>query len=224
MKYSVIIGLCIIVLCASGCKQYSFEHILIDPDNGMMTIGEQVWMKENLSVKVFNNGDRIPRAQNAKEWENAGKNKQPAWCYSNGDEHSVLYNWYAIQDPRGIIPDGWHIPTYDEIHYLMKIHQTLNNLVEHKNDYADAYSSRPSKHSSITDNHTLYFIPLTYEGNRFGNGRFKGIENIGVFWTSEQPEEKTGYIPVFAQLADEKEVYMIASNPANGVSVRLIRN
>jgi len=30
-----------------------------------------------------------------------------------------LYNWYAATDIRGIAPDGWHIPTLDEINTLI---------------------------------------------------------------------------------------------------------
>lgn len=224
MNLIVVMALFLTFLSSSGCTQHSFEHIIINSKDGTMSIGEQVWMIENHSVKVFNNGDSIPQAQSAKEWEHAGKNKQPAWCYSHGDKRRVLYNWYALQDARGLIPDGWHIPTFEEIQYVMKIHNTLNSLIDNTYDYTDAYTSKASSKRAITENHTWYFIPLTYDGNRFGNGKFKGRENIGVFWTSQEPEKKTGYIPVFAQLADEKEVYMIASNPSNGVSVRLIRN
>jgi hypothetical protein len=47
----------------------------MNSQDGTMSIGEQVWMRKNHSVKVFNNGDSIPQAQSRMEWENAGKNK-----------------------------------------------------------------------------------------------------------------------------------------------------
>lgn len=196
----------------------------MNSQDGTMSIGEQVWMRKNHSVKVFNNGDSIPEAQSKIEWENAGKNKQPAWCYAKGETSSILYNWYAIRDKRSIVPNGWHIPTFEEIQYLIKLQNTLNNLVSSNYDYPRAYSSRTSSRKQISEIHTNYFIPLSYAGNRFGNGRFKGIEKIGVFWTSEEPEKGKGYIPVYAQLSDEKELYMVSSNPANGVSIRLLKN
>lgn len=88
------------------------------PDKSV-TIGTQVWMKENLNVSTFRNGDPIPEAKTAEEWKAAGEAKQPAWCYydndpKNGAKYGKLYNWYAVNDPRGIAPVGWHVPNNSE--------------------------------------------------------------------------------------------------------------
>ncbi len=79
-------------------------------------IGTQVWTAENLDVSKFRNGDLIPEAKTEEEWTRAGINKQPAWCYynneaANGSKYGKLYNWYAVSDPRGLAPAGYHIPS-----------------------------------------------------------------------------------------------------------------
>jgi uncharacterized protein (TIGR02145 family) len=84
-----------------------------------VTIGTQVWMKENLNVSTFKNGDPIPEAKTDEEWKKARNNKQPAWCYydndlANGAKYGKLYNWYAVNDPRGLAPSGYHVPTDKE--------------------------------------------------------------------------------------------------------------
>ena len=81
-----------------------------------VTIGSQVWMTKNLDVATFRNGDPIPEAKSNEEWEKAGENKQPAWCYynndpANGAKYGKLYNWYAVNDSRGLAPVGYHIPS-----------------------------------------------------------------------------------------------------------------
>jgi uncharacterized protein (TIGR02145 family) len=90
-------------------------------------IGTQVWMAENLNVNKFRNGDIIPEAKTNEEWQKAIENQQPAWCFydnsiANGVKFGKLYNWFAVNDPRGLAPFGWHIPTSDEwsvlINYL----------------------------------------------------------------------------------------------------------
>lgn len=81
-----------------------------------VAIGTQVWMKENLNVSTFRNGEPIPEAKTAEEWKAAGEAEQPAWCYYDNDpknsaKYGKLYNWYAVNDPRGLAPVGWHVPT-----------------------------------------------------------------------------------------------------------------
>jgi uncharacterized protein (TIGR02145 family) len=82
-------------------------------------IGGQTWMAKNLDVVKFRNGDIIPEAKTAKEWAKAAKKKKPAWCYYNNDSSNneklgKLYNHYAVMDPRGLAPIGWHIPKNEE--------------------------------------------------------------------------------------------------------------
>jgi uncharacterized protein (TIGR02145 family) len=103
--------------------------VFTDSRNGytysVVQIGKQVWMGENLDVETFRNGDAIPQIQNKDDFRKAGEKKQPAWCYyegssKNGAKYGRLYNWYAVNDPRGLAPVGWHIPSNNEISILSK--------------------------------------------------------------------------------------------------------
>lgn len=82
-------------------------------------IGRQVWMAENLDVASFQNGDLIPEVKSNEEWQKAGRERRPAWCYynnevGNGKKYGKLYNWYAVNDSRRLYPLGWHLPTLEE--------------------------------------------------------------------------------------------------------------
>ena len=72
-------------------------------------IGEQIWSKHNLKVNRFRNGEPIPLVRNKEEW---CKLKTAAYCISPSG--SYLYNWYAVNDKRGLAPEGWHVPSDDE--------------------------------------------------------------------------------------------------------------
>lgn len=79
------------------------------------TIGKQQWLQSNLNTSRFRNGDIIPQAKNRAEWESGGAH----WCYykfdpKNGVKYGKLYNWSAIDDSRGLAPEGWHIPSQEE--------------------------------------------------------------------------------------------------------------
>jgi hypothetical protein len=77
-------------------------------------IGTQTWMTENLNIDKFRNGEAIPQAKNKEEWERAKINKLPIWAYYDYNpanaKYGKLYNWYAVNDPRGFAPTGWHVP------------------------------------------------------------------------------------------------------------------
>jgi len=82
-------------------------------------IGNQEWMTENLKVTHYRNGDPLPNLKNNSDWVSACNG---AWCLynneSNSDIYGKLYNWYAVNDSRGLAPEGWHVPTDDEIKEL----------------------------------------------------------------------------------------------------------
>jgi uncharacterized protein (TIGR02145 family) len=88
----------------------------------IVEIGTQWWMAENLKVTKYNNGDLIgttnpPTLDLSDQAHDAGKPRYQ-WAY-DGNEANVelygrLYTWYAITDPRGVCPTGWHVPSYNE--------------------------------------------------------------------------------------------------------------
>jgi len=50
------------------------------------------------------------QATTAKECKKAADEGQPAWCcYNNDATYGKLYNWYTLNDPRGLCPAGWHV-------------------------------------------------------------------------------------------------------------------
>ena len=79
-------------------------------------IGTQIWSNKNLDVSTYRNGDPIPEVQDKTAWANLTTG---AWCYyenktSKGSTYGKLYNWHAVNDPRGLAPKGYHIPTDEE--------------------------------------------------------------------------------------------------------------
>lgn len=107
-KVSLILSTAVIAaMMMTSCGSSGYKEV---------KIGDQVWMSENLNVDKFRNGDPIPHAKTNEEWKTAGENEQPAWCYYDNDpandaKYGKLYNWYAVNDWRGLAPEGWHIPS-----------------------------------------------------------------------------------------------------------------
>jgi uncharacterized protein (TIGR02145 family) len=160
----------IIVLLLQGVGSYSQDTV---------TIGSQVWMTKNLNVEKFRNGDPIPEARTNLEWEEAGKEGQPAWCYydndpSNGFKYGKLYNWYAINDTRGLAPEGWHIPNIEEWEELdSKVGRTMDGTSLLLNYTCFEYFIQ---NFGETDNDSLFALSNT----RTGNEAFYDFE-LGMF-------------------------------------------
>ena len=101
-------------------------------DYATVLIGEQCWFAENLRSENYANGDAIPSNLSDSEWSSntsggvtvIGEGSSTCNNYSpDGDacddtwslnEYGRLYNWYAVDDARGLCPSGWHIPTDEE--------------------------------------------------------------------------------------------------------------
>ena len=145
-------------------------------------VGMQVWAAENLSVDKFRNGDPLPQVKSDSAWALAMKSGKPAWCYygndtSNGRKFGKLYNFFALTDPRGLAPKGWHAPT---IYEWSKLVQNLGGV-----DVAGI------KLKSVTD--WKQSIPGTNKsgftaipgGLRNSNGAFKDVNSKGQWWTSQ---------------------------------------
>lgn len=89
-----------------------------------LVIGSQIWSTDNLDATTFRNGDIIPQITDPDEWE---KCTTGAWCWyennpGHGEVYGRLYNWYAVNDARGLAPDGWKIPSHFD---WLKMRETL---------------------------------------------------------------------------------------------------
>ena len=184
-------------------------------------VGMQVWAAENLNVDKFRNGDPIPQVKTDSAWDKAGKAGKPAWCYysndtAHGRKFGKLYNFFALTDPRGLAPKGWHAPT---IYEWTKLVQNLGGV-----DVAGI------KLKSVTN--WKQAIPGTNKsgfsaipgGLRNSNGSFKEVNNKGQWWTSEgdvgSGEER--WSMGLNNIAVQVEYFKMSK--AAGLSVRCIKD
>jgi uncharacterized protein (TIGR02145 family) len=89
-----------------------------------VTIGKQVWMAHNLGTTVFRNGESIPVFKGYEDWDAYGSKGLPACGRENfspedAQKYGILYNWYAVTDPRGLCPKGFRMPTEDDFIELL---------------------------------------------------------------------------------------------------------
>jgi uncharacterized protein (TIGR02145 family) len=202
------------IVITSADKAHTIKNI---------TFGTQIWMKENLSVEKFKNGDIIPEAQSTEDWGNAAKNQQPAWCYvynsqSNGVTYGKLYNWYAVNDPRGLAPEGWHIPSKLEFVQLSKFVKGNSSKLRTSNLWKD--------YGNIgTDDYGFSALP---GGGRFSDN-FYPFDYLGKeseFWSSTESEsvKEESYSLSMTCSYNIIRIESMGCSKSSGYSVRCVKN
>ena len=119
------LSLSILLSACSSIPSESLEQKQ-EKANSEIIVGSTVWMQKNLAVSTFQNGDSIPLAAAKSDWIAAALKRKPAYCLykndsANGDKFGYLYNWYAINDPRGLAPKGWKIASIENWNNLVAI-------------------------------------------------------------------------------------------------------
>lgn len=151
-------------------------------------IGHQVWMKENLNVSKFSNGDIIFEAKNYKDWEKAAKEKMPACCYYNYDStmgkiYGRLYNYYAVFDPRGLAPKGWHVSSAAEWDTLMSYLDGQELCGYQLKEEGDGHWQTPNEKANNKSGFTA--LPGGSTSNPLHAGKaFTDLKIFGYWYTS----------------------------------------
>jgi uncharacterized protein (TIGR02145 family) len=104
-----------------GAKVVDFSKIiaLLNLKHSEIKIGDQIWTNKNWNPITFNNSESILIAKSKRDWYNAINDEKPAMCISLDYPNEVLYNWFAIKDERGAVPDGYRIPTAKDVSTLI---------------------------------------------------------------------------------------------------------
>ena len=148
-----------------------------------VTIGTQVWTGCNLDVTTYRNGDPIPEVTDQGAWNSLTTG---AWCYyentsSNGTTYGKLYNWHAVNDPRGLAPNGYHIPSDEEWTTLVNYLGGDNVAGGHLKEPGFCHWEIPNADADNSSDFTG--LPSGIRGLLSINA-FTGITLLTYFWTS----------------------------------------
>jgi uncharacterized protein (TIGR02145 family) len=181
-----------------------------------VTIGAQVWMKENLHVTKYRNGEAIPTTTADIAAEATPKYQ---WAYggdiNNAAVYGRLYTWYAATDSRGLCPTGWHVPTNAEWTTLTDYLGT--DPGGKMKEAGTAHWTTPNTGADNSSGFTA--LPGGY---RTYNGAFNGIGGSGLWWSA------TEYSATIARYRglyyDYTDAYRLLNNKYYGFSVRCARD
>jgi uncharacterized protein (TIGR02145 family) len=201
---------------------FAFQQLFAQQSFESVTIGEKTWMVENLNVITFRNGDEIPEVTDQEEWLMAEETGQPAWCYysndvDNGKTYGVLYNWHAVNDSRGLAPEGWHVASEEEWEELE------SNLLDiNKENINKQIKSKTGWDSKLGGSNSSGFNALP-GGQRKVCGAFDFMGQDAQWWTSTGDDDYGSIAKGVGELQDDyMKTYYSAKH--EGMYVRCVKD
>jgi uncharacterized protein (TIGR02145 family) len=190
--------------------------------NGYQTvqIGTQCWTQSNLTVSKYRDGSSITNITDNTQWSQTNTSSTGAWCNynndaNNGTTYGKLYNWYAVNDSRGLCPTGWHVPSDAEW-------TTLENHLGGSSVAGGAMKSTTgwtSPNTGATNSSGFTALP---GGFRTNSGGFTNVGSHGYWWSSS--DAGSGYAWYRLLNYTQAAVYRNYNGLRTGYSVRCARD
>ena len=184
-------GVIILIILIQSCKKED-DNAIKDIDGNVytsVTIGTQVWMKENLKTTKYRNGDLIGTTSPATKDISGESTPKYQWAYegneSNVNTYGRLYTGYAVTDTRNVCPVGWHVPSDAEWTTLTTYLGGESVAGDKLKETGTTHWSAPNEGATNSSGFTA--LPGGY---RAYNGAF-GTD--GRWWSSTESEMGTAY-------------------------------
>lgn len=217
----------------------------------IVKIGDQVWMAENLRVTSYNDGTSIPTGLSPYEWSTTTEGAYDVFPHDYEDwptegidseeemldAYGALYNWFAVDNSRGLCPEGWYVPDDQDwqelVNYIFGDGKDGNALKSCRqvnsplgNEYDTKEHPRWSKPQNIeqygTDDYGFSALPGGY---RYYYGTYSLIGYSGFWWSSsefETEESVNGLLRYMHHYSNR--VMWIDGGKRYGFSVRCIKD
>ncbi len=175
---TVLLPILLFAACSSAQTDDTRIPANADAQSSSTTICGALWTTRNLDVAAYRNGDPIPQVSDPTAWVNLTIG---AWCWYNNDSatyhrYGRLYNWYAVNDPRGLAPQGWHVFTDAEWDAM----ETC--LGEDSVGYRMRAAGKwPGPATAIDNSSGFSGLP---NGKRSDGGAFSHAGSAAVYWTA----------------------------------------
>ncbi|NBO46774.1 MAG: hypothetical protein EBU85_07210, partial [Actinobacteria bacterium] len=142
-----------------------------------------------------------------------------------GTTYGKLYNWYAVNDSRGLCPTGWHVSTDSEWNVMVK-------YLDPNADTAAIFWQNTNAGTALNST-TWWNYPNTGATNSSGftglpggvrgdHGGFINVGNDGVWWSSSDAGSGTSWYRNLNH--DGSDVVRYNADHRGGFSVRCARD
>ena len=200
-------------------------------DYETVQIGDQCWFAENLRAENYRNGHVIPTGLDDEEWSSTtsgamsvygegssscntqspdGDACDPNWSLA---EYGRLYNWYAVNDSRGLCPSGWYVPESSALEALVNASGGFSS-----GGFSLKYVSGWNNEGNGSNASGFQGLP---GGFKNWDGRYLKAGEDGNWWSSSEAEEGAWHLFI---RDFTNEAFLSGTIPATGLSIRCIQD
>ncbi len=205
-------------------NEYIFIAPLTDIDGNVyntVTIGDQVWMTQNLKTKKFSDNTEIPQVTDNSTWTSLST---PAFCWYKNDENSnksiygALYNWFAVNSGK-LCPSGWHVPSEKE---WLDLEDKLGGVFLASGKLKEVGQEHwMDPNDGATNDYGFTALPAGYRtGQSSGSFRTKGY--YGWWWAGTEYDSTGARVRLMTY--DTREIARGTGLKRNGYSVRCVKD
>jgi uncharacterized protein (TIGR02145 family) len=175
-------------------------------------IGNQEWFEDNLRTIKYSNGQQIAHISDSIVWS---KWEEGAFVYYKHDtRHGILYNWYTVNDARGICPIGWKVPSnsdWDTLITFLGGNRVAGGKLKARLHWADP-------NTGATNAVGFHALPKGCYGI---NGSFNGIGRNAYWWSSSENGELSAWGREIG--FNEVDVFVGHGDKRDGLSIRCLK-
>ncbi len=234
IQIGIIMIACMSVMLSS-CKEEEEERII---ERGEMTdnegrvyrtvkIGNKWWMAENLAVKKFNTGEAITYVGSQDPDEDWANIEGAGYTFTLDSSKGFLYNYACLVDSRGIVPDGWRVPTDEDWKELERTIGMSASVIEatawRGNEEAILLASKNSLgwSSGVLFGNDEFGFDARAAGVRIFDGQRNLSGKVAFWWTLSENGDEAWYRYMDS---DQTRIFRHYTNKNYAMSVRLVKD
>jgi uncharacterized protein (TIGR02145 family) len=185
-----------------------------------VTIGNQVWMAENLKTTKFNNQNPIPLVTDNTLWSSQ---TQAAYCYYQEDEslaneYGNLYNWHVVNDTRNVCPIGYHVPAISEWEELINFLGGVAVAGGKLKEIGFAHWLTPN--TGATNSNGFNLLPSGWRAHN--NGSYENLTYMAYQWSSSSVDALNSSVLLVGY--DSEAAYTSDSHILTGLPIRCLKD
>ena len=185
-----------------------------------ISIGNQIWLTENLKVTKYNDQVPISLVLDDASWSTQ---TEPAYCYYQGDiananVYGNLYNWHVVNNAKNVCPSGYYVPSIADWEELITF--VGGNAVAGGKLKEMGLEHWLDPNTGADNSSSFTLLPSGWRANN--NGFYENLSYMAFVWSSTSVDAQSSSIILVGY--DSPACYTSDSHILTGLPIRCLKD